>query len=740
MYIAQIFSIILLSFGAAALYLGISAMRRRYREFVGNIVLSILCFSSSLWCYGFGILFLTDNTKVAYWGRTIGMIGVMAFLILAQVLVGILGNIPKKLYLGFCIFASLGVIIYFFEVAPQYTTYYMGDWGMTYTFMPGIVSNIYSAYSVIYGINMFISVQYIIRHAENKRSKVNGQKLLITLIIVFLGMMLDTVFPMFGFAAIPGSSISQFIGLLVIYYAIVDYNKTRLTALNMSQYVYSFVSEPMLVFNNEGHLKLMNRAAEDIFPSTYDTLGKNDINIDDIFMLPANHFDFTGNHRSDNCASVADNISVQIQTNRIYDKYGDCIGYILTIKDMTRINEMMQSLVEAKQLAEANNLAKSTFLAKMSHEIRTPLNAIIGFSELLLNGDISAKDRELVDDIRSSSHNLLAIINDILDISKIESGKMELREADYQISDVIKDACLITNTIAQQKGLEFIANMDENIPAKLFGDHVRIRGIFVNILNNAVKYTKTGSVRFEGFLEKIEGDIAQLEFTVTDTGIGIKTEDKEKLFESFSQFDKKENRGIEGTGLGLAIVKGFMDLMGGTVEVASTYGKGSKFILRFSQRIVDKTPMGNIQMSSAKTNSKSSISENKFTGIKVLAVDDNNINLKVISRCLEKYEMDVTTAKSGAEAIELCQNNDYRIVLMDQMMPEMDGIEAMKEIRKISPHYAKNGNALIVALTANAISGVREELISVGFDDYLSKPIEFARMEEIFRKMLIGKD
>ena len=737
MYVAQIYSIILLSFGAAAFYLGISAARRQFRDYAGNAILGLLCFSSSVWCYGFGLVFLTSNTRLAYWGRTIGMLGVFAYIILVQILVGILGDIPPKAYRAFCAFASFGIFIYYPTVSPDVTIYYMEKTGMTYSFKPGLTNNIYTAYSVIIAINMIVSIFYVIKNAENRRKKITGHRMGITVVIIFFGMILDTILPMFGFGAIPGSSISQFLGLLVMYYAIVDYNKTRLTPMNMSRYIYESVSEPVMVFDLAGTLSLSNKAAESVFNETFEHYKNKSIKITEIFELEENHLSYKGNHRTDDTYSVIGRIPVQIQTSRIADRFGDVIGFIITVKDMTRINVMMSSLVEAKKLAEANNIAKSTFLANMSHEIRTPLNAIVGFSELLLKSEIPAREKEQAADIRNASYNLLAIINDILDISKIESGKMELNEGEYKISDVIMDAYLITETLAKKKGLMFSMDIDENIPDKLYGDPVRLRGILVNILNNAVKYTKTGSVKLEGRTTSLRNDIVELEFKIIDTGIGIKKEDLNKLFDSFMQVDKRVNSGIEGTGLGLAIVKGFVELMGGSVDVVSTYGEGTTFIVSVTQKIIDNTPIGKLEIKSESKTSKSSISTVKYPGVKVLAVDDNKVNLRVITKILEQYEMNVASVDSGAAAIDKCKSEDYEIILMDQMMPGMDGIEAMNHIRELGGVYA-SGKCAIIALTANAIAGVKEQLIGEGFDAYLSKPINFEQIEKTFSEILSG--
>lgn len=729
MYIAHIFSIILLSFGAAAFYLGLSAMRKRFRDYKGNILLGMLCFSSSLWSYGFGVLFLTNNTEIAYWGRTIGMLGVFGYMIAIQILIVVLVDIPRIEYFGFCIYALLGIFIYFPVISRNSAIYYLDSWGMTYTFKPGLINNIYTLYAVIFAINMSISIYHMIKYSENKRSKVTGYRMIITLLIVFIGMILDTVIPMFGLGAIPGSSISQFLGLLTTFYAIVDYNGTRITDRNMSQYVYSSFEEPVLVLDTKGMLKLMNKAAEKILPDVILQNANREFHICDVLELRLNHLSYQGENRLDDSYIRNNHTPVQVQTNKIKDKYGDLIGYVLTVKDMTEIVGAMKSLRDAKLQAEASNLAKSSFLANMSHEIRTPLNAIVGFSELLLKGNIDAESKDYVEDILNSSYNLLAIINDILDISKIESNKMELNEEPYDIGEVIKDAYLITDNIAQKKGLDFTIEVDESIPSKLYGDSVRIRGILVNILNNAVKYTPKGSVSFKCEYDKIEDNTVYLSFSVIDSGIGIKENDIPKLFETFLRVDKEKNTGIEGTGLGLAIVKGFLYLMGGDISVASTYGEGTTFTIHIPQKIVDEKPIGAIKVRGG--NAKSSISDVKYRGVKVLVVDDNGVNLKVVSQILMKYEMDVTTARSGEEAIELCVKDEFDIILMDQMMPVMDGVEAMMRIREISGHYAQGGKCAIVALTANAILGVRDELIGLGFDDYLSKPIEFNKLEEV---------
>lgn len=727
----QWFGVILIGFGAAATYLGIASIRKKYREYRENLLLGLLCFASAVWSFGFGFVFVQQSTEIAYYGRTIGMIGVVAFMISAQFLVNALSDNPERFKRYCAIFSALGIPVYFLTVSRNAAVFTYDESGMNYVFNPGMANNLYSAYSVFFGINIAIAIRLMSKKSDLRRVKIAAQKMGLAVAIIFAGMIFDTVMPLFGFPAIPGSSLTQFLGVLVIFYAIVDFNGTRLNILNLSSYIYSSVSEPVMAVTNDGYLELINQSGAVTFPYEAEHIEEG-IKLDQMFKSMEGFLGEMPDFATWDGYSSRDNIPVQLGIGKVYDKYKDHIGYIVTVKDMTEINGMMDSLVKAKKDAEDASIAKSVFLANMSHEIRTPLNAINGFSELLLKNGLSDENAEHVEDIRTASHNLLAIINDILDISKIESGKMELQESAYSLSEVLNDVCVISESLAVKKNLRFVAEIDENIPDQLFGDFVRVRGVLINVLNNAVKYTREGYVKIEGHVDSADGDYAVLEFAISDSGIGIRKEDIDGLFDSFNQVDKKVNSGIEGTGLGLAIVKGYIELMNGTVKVKSTYGEGSTFILRFCQKVMDSgSRIGRI---GAKAQNKvaSSIGNSDFGGISVLSVDDTKMNLKLVEKSLSKYGMEVTSVASGAESIEKCKEREYDVVLMDQMMPEMDGVTAMKEIRKISDHYAQGGKCLIIALTANAISGVREELIGLGFDDYFSKPMNFKQIEETF--------
>lgn len=425
--------------------------------------------------------------------------------------------------------------------------------------------------------------------------------------------------------------------------------------------------------------------------------------------------------------------------SKIKDHYGDIIGYIVNIQDLSERMKYIEELKEARQEADSSNSAKSRFLANMSHEIRTPMNAIIGFTELALKENPSPTMENYLKDIKSSSHNLMVLINDILDISKIESGKMSLVNVKYRTADFFHDIYGIIHNQASQKGLDFQIQMDPKFPSVLNGDTNRLRNILINLLNNSVKYTENGFLKLDVSCSDPLANPFMVTFRVSDSGIGIKEEELPHLFEVFTQFDQKTNYGKEGTGLGLALVKGYCSLMNGTVSVESEYGKGSTFVATVQQTVIDATPLNSDLISSHQVKDEFSLGKMRVHDVNVLIVDDNLLNRKVISRSMGYYGMHVDVASSGQEAINMCHDMEYDLIFMDQMMPEMDGIEAMKRIHQLGGYYETSEYCKIIVLTANAISGMREELLTEGFDEYLSKPINFPELEEILVKFLPGK-
>ena len=387
--------------------------------------------------------------------------------------------------------------------------------------------------------------------------------------------------------------------------------------------------------------------------------------------------------------------------------------------------KMIEQLNIARDQAEKANAAKTDFLSNMSHEVRTPLNAIVGFSNLLLDDEsVPDKAKDEVRDIIMASDNLLEIVNGILDISKIEANKLEIVNNEYSTKKVIDELVALSKGRLGDKPIEFKTNFDKDLPPVLYGDAGRIKQICVNILTNAIKYTKEGWIEFK--ISSVKKDnICRLIISVEDTGIGIKEKNIDKLFNKFERLDIEDNVTIEGTGLGLAITKKLVDLMHGKIVVQSVFGKGSKFTVCLDQGIVENPT---IKVETEKILNEEIVVNNK----KVLLVDDNKINLKVAERLLESYGIKTESVDSGFACLDKIKAGEkYDLIMLDDMMPRMSGVETLKKLKEI-PGF----NMKVVALTANALTGMKEKYLADGFDNYLAKPINKDELNKIINKYL----
>ena len=430
--------------------------------------------------------------------------------------------------------------------------------------------------------------------------------------------------------------------------------------------------------------------------------------------------------------TVGDRVYSPEENDLVYE--GENYGKLYALVDETDHIRYMDELKKQKEIADSASEAKSRFLANMSHEIRTPINAVLGMDEMILRESKDSTIRSYAADIMSAGKTLLSLIGDILDLSKVEEGKMEIIPVQYDLASLINDLSNMIRDRATRKGLEFDIDVDEHIPHILWGDEIRIRQCVLNILTNAVKYTEKGSVKLTVSYRPKDDENIILGFSVADTGIGMRKEDIDILFSPYKRLDEKRNRTIEGTGLGMSITRQLLDLMGSSLSVESKYGKGSVISFEIEQKTISNEEIGSF---SSRFNE---IKENDYSyhelfhapDARILVVDDTEMNLTVMQNLLKKTMIRIDSVLSGKEAVRCCSENRYDAVFIDHMMSDMDGMETLKRIRR----DGLNRETPAIALTANAVSGARKMYLDAGFSDYLSKPVDGTRLERMLKKIL----
>lgn len=416
--------------------------------------------------------------------------------------------------------------------------------------------------------------------------------------------------------------------------------------------------------------------------------------------------------------------------------------YDLMSKTVTLGYEKRRSneLEEMTEKAMAASEAKSSFLSNMSHEIRTPINAMMGMNEMIIRESTDRRAVEYAYSVRTAGDTLLGIINDVLDLSKIEAGKFELVPVDYELSTVLNDLVNMTQTRAAKKGLTLELDFDAHTPNQLYGDEVRLKQIMMNLLTNAVKYTEKGTITLGVSYEDISDEAEQvnLKIYVRDTGVGLTQEDMDRLFDEFERLDDEHNRKIEETGLGMSITRSLLEMMGSSISVKSEYGKGSEFSFVLKQKVRGTQLLGDYVNTYRNSQANRTSDKGLFTApdAHILMVDDMKVNLKVFEKLLKRTKIVIDTALDGDSGLELALRKKYDVIFLDHMMPDKDGIETLKELK--AHKNGKNKSTPVICLTANAVAGAREMYLGEGFDDYITKPIVAQKLEEMLIAYLPG--
>lgn len=710
---------------------GISYFMREKNAGALRYYMLVMGFFGALWSGGYGIMGFTETGEVAAVFRAVGLVGVAGFMMTEALMVAYMVELPKWLFRAYAMIFGIFAVADLYFFIPDQHTFVRLNGRMCYYSTNSFGRMVHSIFLAFVAVTMIAMAILWVHKEKLKRQSYYVRAAILANIAILFSIIPDTILPMLGKPSFPSSAYGMFLTYMITWFWATRFNAFSITVGNLSQYIYESANTAILIFDEYFRLVLAN-------PYGQELLGIKKIENQKLMQLfqgtDAEFGRIKDGILRDNkgvaeLVSVHGAISCSLNFSLARDFHDDPYCIVCFVYDLTKEKNMLEEVVRA-------NEAKSQFLANMSHEIRTPINGILGMDSVLLKECHDENLREYAKNIQSAGQSLLSIINDILDISKIESGKMEILTIRYQLFSVLNDCYNLTKIKLQNKPVSFIMQINEKLPSWLYGDEVRIRQIINNFLSNAVKYTKEGNITFElDFEEKTDEQIL-LVITVRDTGIGIKEEDLGKLFESFTRIEEKRNRNIEGTGLGLNLTKNLVNLMGGEVFAESTYGKGSCFTAKIPQKIADAKPMGDFGKRYQQYLSTSDDDKLSFLApdAKILVVDDVTMNLKVVEGLLKATKIQIDTAVSGSECLECVKTTPYQMIFLDHMMPEMDGLETLEHMKNLADN--PNAQTPVIMLTANAIVGAKEEYIEAGFTDYLTKPIRETELLEMILKYL----
>lgn len=658
------------------------------------------------------------SIKIEYIGTTMGL---LSFLLFSCLYSSHLKDRHMKLIKGFYAADHIFILILVFTIDHNTLFFKAIDRVMQngcyfWSIVPGPLYYWWVATTMVLGILItFITLQTALEHKGEKRPEY-FLLCLASLNPIFLWLLRMTgVLGYYDPYPMSMMIMESFLVLVMYRYRLFDTVKTA------KDRVIDDVKEGVLITDYNGEVIYSNREASRIFP---------ELDWSDRQAIEEKVFQFLDVHRD---GFNLEGRHYQWQSGEIYDGNRRKAGVIYRISDITESYLYTKQLINLKEEAEHANEAKSAFLAHMSHEIRTPINAVLGMNEMILRESSSSAIREYALNIQNAGRILLSIINDILDLAKIESGQIEIVQSDYHLGKLLTDIENMVTMRAEESSLALHILADSKLPEMLHGDEKRIKQCIINFLTNSIKYTKEGKVTLQVGFTEAGKEMINLQVSVSDTGIGIQEDKLTLLFEPFVRLDRPENSNVEGTGLGLSITKSLIDRMGGSLRVESVYGKGSVFTFSIPQKVVGAELLGDYKEKSQRIAEKE---REKFIApqAKILAVDDNRVNITVARGLLKRLKVQFDSAMSGQECLDKINRMHYDIILLDHMMPGMDGVDTLHQMQKMECFIQEP--SVVIALTANAVIGAKEGYLEEGFTDYLSKPIDYVKLEDMIRKYL----